>query len=777
MKRLLVFSRLSSRAWWVAGTYASFATLWIYFSDSTLALLPHTPELLVKWSMYKGWGFVAVTSLLLLLMLRWAYGTIEDGYTALKDHEIEIQRLKRLYAALSHINQAIAWTHTRDDLLRKICEVLTEHGGVQMAWIGWHHPEKATIAPAAASGQPQGHLQSLGIFAEDGPSDPSPTGTAFREGRKSVCNDLLEGPSSLPWRHEARHRGFQSAAAFPIRVKGQVRGTLNVYAGARDFFQEKEAGLLAEAATDISFALDNLSRDEERHQAEQEADRERTFSSVMIESLPGILYFYDEDGRFLRWNQNFETATRYTGAEIATMRPQDFFSSEDWQPLEVRISEVMEMGESSAEAYLLAKDGTRTPYYFTGRRVDFGGMRCLVGVGIDISERVRADEARRTSEARYRTLFQHAPDGILIADPSSRYIDANASMCRMLGYSKAELAGLHAKDIIYQMDPEQVEAALDEMRTQSEHQREWVFLRKDGTTFPADVLATAMPDGNLMGMVRDITERHVAGKKLKELYEGLELKVAERTKELQTALVRAESADRLKSAFLATMSHELRTPLNSIIGFTGVVLQGLAGPLNAEQSKQLNMVLGSARHLLELINDVLDLSKIEAGQLEVRAEPFNLKESVDRVCASVQPMADKKRLTLTVAFAPELGEMVGDRRRVEQVLLNLLNNAIKFTEHGAVTFEAESLPHSEYPRVRLTVRDTGMGILPADLATLFQPFRQIDTGLSRQHEGTGLGLAICRRLITLMGGTITAASEPSRGSEFTVILPLHPAQS
>jgi PAS domain S-box-containing protein len=709
-------------------------------------------------------------------MLRWAYGTIEDGYIALKDHEVEIERLKRLYAALSHISQAIGWTRTRDDLLRKICEVLTEHGGFQMAWIGWHQPEKATLAPAAASGQPQGYLQSLRIFAEDGPEDPSPTGNAFREGRESICNDLHEGPSSLPWRQESRRRGFHSAAAFPIKVKGEVQGTLNVYAGSRDFFQEKEVGLLAEAATDISFALENLSRDEERRQAEQEAERERSFSSMMIESLPGILYFYDENGKFLRWNHNFETVTGYTGAEIGKMKPRDFFPVEDRHPMEVRISEVMETGESSAEAYLLAKDGTRTPYYFTGRRVDFDGLRCLVGVGIDITERVRADAARRESEARYRTLFQHAPDGILIADSTSRYIDANASMCRMLGYSKAELAGLHAKDIIYQIDQSQIEAALSEIHTQSEHQREWVFLRKDGTTFPAEVLATAMPDGNLMGMVRDITERHVAGKKLKELYEGLELKVAERTAELQTALVRAEAADRLKSAFLATMSHELRTPLNSIIGFTGVVLQGLAGPLNAEQTKQLTMVRGSARHLLELINDVLDLSKIEAGQLEVRADPFNLKESVERVCASVQPLADKKRLTLTGVFAPELGEMVGDRRRVEQVLLNLLNNAIKFTEHGAVTFEAESLPHSESPRVRLTVRDTGMGILPADLATLFQPFRQIDTGLSRQHEGTGLGLAICRRLVTLMGGTITAASEPSRGSEFTVILPLQPVQ-
>jgi signal transduction histidine kinase len=150
----------------------------------------------------------------------------------------------------------------------------------------------------------------------------------------------------------------------------------------------------------------------------------------------------------------------------------------------------------------------------------------------------------------------------------------------------------------------------------------------------------------------------------------------------------AEAADKVKSAFLATMSHELRTPLNSIIGFTGIVLQRMAGPLTAEQEKQLGMVRRSARHLLDLINDVLDLSKIEAGQLEVRLEPFDLPAVIERVVASVQPLADRKALTLSVHIAPEVGSMVSDRRRVEQILLNLLSNAIKFTNTGSVSVTA-----------------------------------------------------------------------------------------
>jgi signal transduction histidine kinase len=266
------------------------------------------------------------------------------------------------------------------------------------------------------------------------------------------------------------------------------------------------------------------------------------------------------------------------------------------------------------------------------------------------------------------------------------------------------------------------------------------------------------------------------------LNEGLERKVAERTEELRSALVCAESADRLKSAFLANMSHELRTPLNSIIGFSGILLQGLAGELNAEQSKQLGMVRSSARHLLDLINDVLDLSKIEAGQLDIRHTPFVFADSVERALAIVKPLAEAKGLSLDWKVESDMGAMMGDQRRVEQILLNLLNNAIKFTDYGGVSLSAQRvqdyLPKSGEPSVsavRIDVMDTGMGMRLEDQGSLFQPFRQIDSGLTRTHEGTGLGLAICRRLASLMSGDIQVVSEWGKGSRFTLTLPLHPS--
>ena len=254
---------------------------------------------------------------------------------------------------------------------------------------------------------------------------------------------------------------------------------------------------------------------------------------------------------------------------------------------------------------------------------------------------------------------------------------------------------------------------------------------------------------------------------LRKSNQEMEQRIIERTAELEKAMLKAKEADMLKSAFLATMSHELRTPLNSIIGFTGILLQELPGHINEEQRKQLTIVQNSAHHLLDLINDILDISKIESGQLDLHYESFFLNDSIDKVVKIVMPQAEKKGLELKVEISQSELEVYCDKRRLEQVILNLISNAIKFTETGYVAI----IVHSEEDKYQIQVQDTGIGIAPEDLEQLFLPFHQIDTGLTRQYEGTGLGLNICLKLINMMGGTITVDSIPGKGSIFTVIMP------
>lgn len=265
-----------------------------------------------------------------------------------------------------------------------------------------------------------------------------------------------------------------------------------------------------------------------------------------------------------------------------------------------------------------------------------------------------------------------------------------------------------------------------------------------------------------------IVERQKAEEELILHREHLEELVIQRTAELEKEKHHAQSADRIKSEFLATMSHELRTPLNSIIGFTGILMQERPGLLNNEQKKQLGMAQNSARHLLSLINDVLDISKIEAGQLKMNLQTFYLPDLIYKVVDINKPFAEKKNLKLTVSVDEDVKDITSDYRRVQQILLNLVNNAIKFTESG--TINIKSLLDGTY--VKIQIADSGIGIESEKLEQLFKPFIQIDTGLTRKHEGTGLGLAICKKLVEMLDGELEVESKYGSGSTFSVKLPI-----
>ncbi len=384
--------------------------------------------------------------------------------------------------------------------------------------------------------------------------------------------------------------------------------------------------------------------------------------------------------------------------------------------------------------------------------------------------RKAAEDELRESEGRYRELFERNPAPMLIyARENLAVLSVNEAFLRHYGYDAAEARALSLPDLYPKEEKEAITALANRLGGHA-NVGEWHHIRKDGSLIT--IVATSHDISYLgrkarIAVITDITERKQAEDQLRDLKETLEQKVRERTRELEEANAVLAELDRLKSNFIASMSHELRTPLNSIIGFTGILLQGLAGPLNAEQEKQLGMVKGSARHLLDLITDIIDLSKIEAGKIGFSVESFDLAKAVRDVLAGFQVQAGQKGISLSLE-GPECLAVESDARRVRQVLINLVGNAVKFTEKGGVKVSIGE----DDGTATVSVSDTGPGIRPEDLGKLFRQFSQVGTADTMKHDGTGLGLHLSRKLMNMMGGDIRVESEYGRGSVFTAPLPV-----
>ncbi len=413
-----------------------------------------------------------------------------------------------------------------------------------------------------------------------------------------------------------------------------------------------------------------------------------------------------------------------------------------------------------------------------------GSIADFVTLAIEARERNVVQEALRQSEAQFRAIFERSSIGIGLIDMKAQIVDSNPALCEILGYSREELYGKRFTNYISTQrgDLKLYKQMMLEICTNSGKTSKFVFppselqkqlvdkyriemerrcLHQNGSFVWTHISVSVIPDSNgepefFLAMIENITERKETELKLRASQEA------------------AEAASLAKSEFLATMSHELRTPLNAIMGLSQLLQQNIVGSLNEKQNEYVSCIYSSGEHLLALINDILDLSKVEAGKEELLPSRLPVSDLCNYAIWTVRDRALEKGLQLTYEIEQEADICIADERRIKQMLLNLLTNAIKFTPAGQVSLVVKKVPQG----ITFAVSDTGIGIDSSQFKFLFEPFKQLDSRLNRQYEGTGLGLALTRKLARLHGGDVTFTSTLGKGSHFTLFLPnpVHPEE-
>jgi PAS domain S-box-containing protein len=429
-----------------------------------------------------------------------------------------------------------------------------------------------------------------------------------------------------------------------------------------------------------------------------------------------------------------------------------------------------------------------TSYYKNERN----GRVEVLGVTRDITERRRVENALRESEKRYADTLNAVRDGVWDWFVQSGEFFVSKNYYILLGYEENEIKPSYAawRSLVHREDlkntKEIIQASIDSgepfsidlrMRMKSGEWR-WFSMRGGVVERQADGRVL-----RLLGTLSDISSRKLAEEQLREARLDLEKRVDERTAQLISANQELEKASRLKDEFLASMSHELRTPLTGILGLAQVLQMQTYGTQTEKQLHALQNIEASGRHLLELINDILDYSRIEAGKMELHLTPCSLVEICQSSLQAIVPLAQRKQQQTSFTSEPPFVIVAGDVRRLKQVMIDLLSNAVKFTPQGGSLgieisliapgqSKVEQEASEDAEQVYITVWDTGIGIHLEDISRLFEPFTQLDARLERQYSGTGLGLSLVKRLVELHGGSVSVVSDPGKGSRFTVSLPL-----
>ncbi len=477
-------------------------------------------------------------------------------------------------------------------------------------------------------------------------------------------------------------------------------------------------------------------------------DSEERFKALSEATTEGI--FITEEGYCLEANKSGCELFGYEHDELVGMLATDVF---DDSSKKVVIDHIKEEYDGKYEVVGLRKNGSTFLAEVHGQNYIYRGKNVRITSIRDITEYRRAQNALIESEEKYREVVEKAGDGILLGSLEGKVIEVNKAFLKMTGFTRDEVLNKHIKHIFAPNALAEKPLRFDLLNKGQSIIIERNLQGKDGSIIPVEMNSKRPHDKYYLAIIRDLRERKKAEQHLKQTNE-----------ELRLAKEKAEESDRLKSAFLANMSHEIRTPMNGIIGFAELLRTEALK--EGKPNDYIDIIINSGHQLLNIINDVLEISRIETGLVQLYYETFNFSELIKELVAFFQPIANRQHNKIEVQLANKALLINADKGKVKQVLTNLINNACKFTQNGTIQIVAKELPEA----IQISITDTGIGIPEEYLDKIFERFLQAKNK-DMLHNGTGLGLSICKKYLELMGGEIRVESKEDFGSTFTFTLP------